>query len=116
MSDRSARSLGRASAKAKLSLPQVMLDALDQAIRNDDVANLKLGFRDGGIVSSEPASQNLLLNLLQRSISARSKDCIAHLLGSITSLDEPDDINERNCLHRLVIHIGRNQERVDCRQ
>jgi glycerophosphodiester phosphodiesterase len=108
MSERSSRSLGRASAKAMLSLPQVLLDSLDQAIRNDDVPALKVGLRDGS-VSPDSSGQNLMLNLLQRSISARSKLCIAYLLESIKSLEESDDINERTCVHRLVIHIGRTK-------
>ncbi|KAK5997903.1 Glycerophosphodiester phosphodiesterase GDE1 [Cladobotryum mycophilum] len=107
MSDRSTRSLGRASAKAFSHLPQVQLDILDQAVRNDDIAALKSGLDDANVVTSEPSSQSLLLNLLQRSISARSKASIAFLLQNVKALDEPEDINGRNCIHRLVIHIGR---------
>ena len=108
-SERSTRSLGRASAKAMLSVPATLLDRLDQAIRKDDVAELEASLTAGNLVSEEPSSQRMLLNLLQRSISARSKRCIAFLLANIASLDEPDDINERNCIHRLVIHIGRTK-------
>ncbi|KAL2759621.1 hypothetical protein ACRALDRAFT_2038449 [Sodiomyces alcalophilus JCM 7366] len=107
-SDRSIRSLGRASAKAMLTLPQAVLDELDQAIRRDDVAALENGLQ-GVHKPTDPSSQNLLLNLLQRSISARSKNAIAYLLKHIKTLHEPDDINERNCIHRLVIHIGRTK-------
>ncbi|KAI9158320.1 Glycerophosphodiester phosphodiesterase GDE1 [Paramyrothecium foliicola] len=105
-SDRSTRSLSRASAKAMLNLPQTQLDGIDRAIRADDVQSLVTGLEDAKI-SSEASSQSLLLSLLQRSISARSKMCIAYLLEHIKDLDEPDDINGRNCIHRLVIHIGR---------
>ncbi|KAK3304381.1 Glycerophosphoryl diester phosphodiesterase family-domain-containing protein [Chaetomium strumarium] len=108
-SERSTRSLGRASAKAMLNVPSSLLDKLDQAIRNDDVDALKAGLTTGNLVGSESSSQRMLLNLLQRSISARSKSSISFLLDNITSLDEPDDINERNCVHRLVIHIGRTK-------
>jgi glycerophosphodiester phosphodiesterase len=108
-SERSTRSLGRASAKAMLNVPASLLDKLDQAIRKDDVEGLKEGLTAGNLAGSEPASQKMLLNLLQRSISARSRLSIAFLLENITSLDEPDDINERNCIHRLVIHIGRTK-------
>ena len=109
MSDRSTRSLGRASAKAMLSLPQTQLDVLDQAVRNDDVPSLTGSLKEANVVASEPSAQSLLLNLLQRSISARSRGCIAHLLTQIKDLEEPDDINGRNCIHRLVIHIGRTK-------
>ncbi|GAO16542.1 hypothetical protein UVI_02023750 [Ustilaginoidea virens] len=108
MSDRSTRSLGRASAKAMLILPQAQLDIMDQAVRNDDISSLKWGLTDAN-VGSETCSQAMLLNLLQRSISARSRTCIAFLLSQIKDLDEPDDINGRSCIHRLVIHIGRTK-------
>lgn len=107
-SDRSVRSLGRASAKAMLTLPQAVLDGLDQAIRQDDVTALENGLQEVN-KPADPASQSLLLNLLQRSISARSRNAIAHLLKHIKTLHELDDINERNCIHRLVIHIGRTK-------
>ena len=109
VSQRSTRSLGRASAKAMLNIPSTLLDKLDQAIRKDDVPSLKQGLNDGSLVSPEAASQSMLLNLLQRSISARSRKSIAFLLAHITCLEELDDINGRNCIHRLVIHIGRSK-------
>ena len=112
MSDRSARSvrsLGRVTAKAMMSLPQATLDKLDNAIRNDDVSTLQSSLENEKLVLSEQPSQLLLLNFLQRSISTRSKGCIAYLLPHLNSLDEPDDLNERNCIHRLVIHIGRTK-------
>ncbi|KAJ4306986.1 Glycerophosphocholine phosphodiesterase [Collariella sp. IMI 366227] len=108
-SERSALSLGRASAKAMLSVPSNVLEQLDQAIRSDDVNALESKLAAGNLLGSERASQRMLLNLLQRSISARSKRSITFLLDHIVSLDEPDDINERNCIHRLVIHIGRTK-------
>lgn len=107
-SDRSSRSLGRASTKAMLNLPQAQLDMLDQAVRNDDVDGLKAGLENAH-VGADAAGQSLLLNLLQRSISARAKQTVKYLLNSIKDLDEPDDINGRNCIHRLVIHIGRTK-------
>ncbi|PFH55439.1 hypothetical protein XA68_18309 [Ophiocordyceps unilateralis] len=107
-SDRSTRSLGRASAKAMLLLPQAQLDVLDQAVRNDDVTALKSGVDEANL-GHEGQGQGLLLNLLQRSISARSRDCMAYLLACVGDLDEPDDINGRNCIHRFVIHIGRTK-------
>ncbi|KAK3397257.1 Glycerophosphoryl diester phosphodiesterase family-domain-containing protein [Sordaria brevicollis] len=111
-SERSTLSLGRASAKAMLNVPGALLDRLDQAIRKDDVATLESGLKEGNLANaqdSSPSQQPLLLNLLQRSISSRSRDCIVFLLKQVKSLDEPDDINERNCIHRLVIHIGRTK-------
>ncbi|KAF4448305.1 hypothetical protein F53441_8280 [Fusarium austroafricanum] len=106
-SEHSTRSLGRASAKGMLSLPQAQLDALDQSVRSDDIVALEAGLKESNVI--EEGAQPLLLGLLQRSISSRSKACIAFLLTHAKSLDEPDDINARNCIHRLVIHIGRTK-------
>ncbi|KUI62106.1 Glycerophosphodiester phosphodiesterase GDE1 [Cytospora mali] len=108
-SERSIRSLGRASAKAMLAVPSSLLDQLDQAIRDDDVKAVEARLGQANLTLSETPAQSLLLNLLQRSISARSKNSIGYLLSYIKSLDEVDDINERNCIHRLVIHIGRTK-------
>ncbi|ROW02569.1 hypothetical protein VPNG_07885 [Cytospora leucostoma] len=108
-SERSVRSLGRASAKAMLAVPSALLDKLDQAIREDDVKAVEALLAQANLTFSEPSAQSLLLNLLQRSISARSKNSIGYLISHIKSIDEVDDINERNCIHRLVIHIGRTK-------
>ncbi|EGY20009.1 hypothetical protein VD0002_g8573 [Verticillium dahliae] len=105
-SDRSTRSLGRASAKAMLTLPQALLDNLDHAIRSDNVEVLQKTLEEGK-VAADSSSQSLMLNLLQRSVSARSRTSIAYLLKQVRTLQEPDDINGRTCIHRLVIHIGR---------
>ncbi|CAK7201958.1 Glycerophosphocholine phosphodiesterase [Sporothrix eucalyptigena] len=142
-SERSVHSLGRASTKAMLNLPNAVLDRLDQAIRADDVTGLEAGLREGSLdlneatssetqglvppalersnssesyassatppLASAASSRSLLLNLLQRAISVRSKEAIRFLLNHVPSLDEADDINQRNCIHRLVIHIGRSK-------
>lgn len=108
-SERSIRSLGRASAKGMLTVPSSLLDQMDQAIRDNNVEALKSHLKEANLVLSEAPAQGLLHNLLQRSISARSKDSIEFLLSNLKTLDEADDINERNCIHRLVIHIGRTK-------
>ncbi|KAI0830907.1 glycerophosphodiester phosphodiesterase GDE1 [Hypoxylon sp. FL0890] len=108
-STRSVRSLGRVTAKAMLSVSQPILDKLDAAIRKDDVATLQSSLSAESLATLERASQEILLNLLQRSISARSKACIVYILQQVKTLDEPGDLNERNCIHRLVIHIGRSK-------
>ncbi|KAI0384626.1 glycerophosphodiester phosphodiesterase GDE1 [Hypomontagnella monticulosa] len=108
-SARSVRSLGRVTAKAMLNISQAVLDKLDATIRQDDAAALQDILKSESLVTPEQASQELLLNLLQRSISARSRACMKYLLQQTKTLDEPGDLNERNCIHRLVIHIGRNK-------
>lgn len=109
ISSRSVRSLGRVTSKALPSVPQAVLDVLDTAIRKDDAETLKTSLLEHKFTAATPASQAMLLSLLQRSISSRSKACIAYIIPHIDSLYESDDLNERNCIHRLVIHIGRSK-------
>ncbi|KAI0153210.1 Glycerophosphoryl diester phosphodiesterase family-domain-containing protein [Xylariaceae sp. FL1272] len=106
-SSRSVRSLGRATVKALPSVPKTVLDALDTAIRDDDAAALECSLSDSQFEASSPASQGLLHSLLQRCIASVSKKCIAFILPQLQTLYEPDDLNERNAIHRLVINIGR---------
>jgi glycerophosphodiester phosphodiesterase len=109
LSVHSAHSIKRVSSRSILNLPNGLLDTVDQAIRNDDVPILKETLAETEFESNDPGMQQLFVNLLQRSISCRSKESIAYLLKEIKSLDEADDINHRNCLHRLVISIGRSK-------
>ena len=109
-SSHSTHSLPRVSSKVNLRLPQGLLDSIDQAIRADDSPTLIKLIQDACLEekhTEDGAYQRLLLNLLQRSISCRSKVCIARLLEMVTSLEEKDDMNQRNCIHRLVISLGR---------
>ncbi|KAI1156602.1 Glycerophosphoryl diester phosphodiesterase family-domain-containing protein [Nemania diffusa] len=108
-SSRSLRSLGRMTSKALPSIPQAVLDSLDTAIRQDDVGTLEKTLSEHKLEASTQASQTMLLNLLQRSISSQSKACIAYLIPQLQSLYDSDDLNGRNCIHRLVIYIGRTQ-------
>lgn len=105
-------SLRRTASKTSFSLPVGSADKADRALRSDDVASLqklleqvKSGLEDQADASLTP----LCLNLLQRAISCRAKDCIDGLLDQIETLDEEDDINKRNCIHRLVISMGRSK-------
>src|SRR5690242_6248492 len=106
----SAASLGRVPGRS-LNLPSALLDAVEDAIRGDraeDVSSL-LSEAAANNETSSPAFQQVLLNFLQRAISHRAKSCISRLLLNIASLDEEDDINKRNVIHRLVISIGRSK-------
>jgi glycerophosphodiester phosphodiesterase len=111
-------SMRTVSSRAILNLPPGLLDTVDQAIRSDDAALLAELLLEANVGEDPkgPAFQKLLLNLLQRSISCRSKRCIGHLLPQILNLEEEDDLHKRNCIHRLVIAIGRaksNESRVE---
>src|SRR6266480_1781561 len=102
-------SLKRVSSQSILSLPPGLLDTVEQAIKNDDAALLAELLLEANTEHDDNGTvfQRLLLNLLQRSISCRSKRCIESLLHQIHSLDEDGDVNKRNCIHRLIIAIGR---------
>ena len=109
----SSQSLPRVSAKAILNLPQGVLDTVEQAIRKDDTSTLVGVLKESSLGNegrNDPLYQQLLLNLLQRSISCRARMCITKLLSSISSLVEIDDINQRNCLHRFVISLSRTRQ------
>jgi len=109
-STHSSASLGRVPGRS-LHLPSSLLDAVDLAIRGDKVEELNQQLAEAashnGLTSS--SFQQVLLNFLQRAISCRAKSCINRLLLDIISLEEDDDINKRNCIHRLVINIGRSK-------
>ena len=111
-STHSGKSTQRVSLKAVLSLVPGLVDSVDQSIREDNGSQLTVSLEKASAVLHETTDyshQRLLLSLLQRCISSRSKDCVAKLLGSISSLDETDDLNHRNCLHRLVISMSRTK-------
>ncbi|ESZ96720.1 hypothetical protein SBOR_2864 [Sclerotinia borealis F-4128] len=109
LSVQSAHSIRRVSSRTILHLPSGLVDTVDQAIRNDDVPTLKEAIAEAGFDASDQPMQKLFLNLLQRSISCKSKKSIIYFLKMINCLDVPDDINERNCIHRLVISISRSK-------
>ena len=108
----SGTSTQRVSLKAVLSLVPGLMDSVDQSVREDNGSRLMVSIQSASAVLHETTDyshQWLLLSLLQRCISSRSKDCIANLLGSISSLEEADDLNHRNCLHRLIISMSRTR-------
>ncbi|KKK17847.1 hypothetical protein P175DRAFT_0472761 [Aspergillus ochraceoroseus IBT 24754] len=121
-STRSSLSLKRGPARPHLNLPATMLVTVDEALRKDDT-HVLLELLETLKAAADEAGADIfpkvLRSLLQRSISYRSKSCISVLLGRVDSLDEEDeedDINKRNCIHRLVIAIGRAQTTADSEQ
>ncbi len=115
-SSRSSHSIRRVSSKAILNLPPGLLDTVDRAIRNDDasiILELLPEANTGSENTNGPIFQTLLLNILQRAISCQARESIDKLLGLIVSLDEEDDINDRNCIHRLIIAVGRSKSAGD---
>jgi glycerophosphodiester phosphodiesterase len=111
-SAKSASSTRIVSSRAILSLPPGLLNTVDQAIRSDDASILSEllleanSDTENGDVSRH-AFEKLLVNLLQRCITCRAKRCIEKILPQLTTLEDDEDIDHRNAIHRLVMSIGR---------
>lgn len=115
-STHSSHSLSRVSSKAMLALPAGTLDSVDQAIRADDASRMTKLMSQRSPHTDHPSQglpPILTLNLLQRAISCRAKACIDQLLAMIDTLEAGDDINKRNCIHRLIITTGRSKSSGD---
>lgn len=118
-STHSSLSLKRGPARPNLNLPTSLLVAVDDALRKDDthvMLELLETLKSAANENPEETFPKILSNLLQRCIFYRAKSCISTLLGRMGSLNEDDDINRRNCIHRLVISIGRAQSTTDSEQ
>lgn len=98
------------SSRSKINLPRELWESIDRAIKQDDVAELETSFSKVEELENtqSTAYQKFLLHLVQRSISCHSKFCIPWLLQLVQSLEEDEEINRRNCIHRLVIAIGKS--------
>jgi len=92
------------SSGAAAGLSSDTVEAIDRSIRDDNVPALAKTLQGS---EGELISRKLLQNLLQRCITNKSLKCIQLLLSKIDTLDEEDDINGCNIIHRLVISIGR---------
>lgn len=118
-STRSSLSLKKGPTRPNLNLPSSLLLAVDEALRKDDTHVLLELLETLKIASNEIGDTiypKVLQNLLQRAIFYRSKSCVTSMLARIDTLEEDDDINKRNCIHRLVISIGRAQTTADSEQ
>lgn len=108
--------LRRVTSRQNLNLHPERLALVEQHVRDDNVdgllASLENVQKSGNSIEGT-AFQQFLKNLLQRSVFCKSRGCIAALLDRIVFLDDQDDINKRNCIHRLVISIGRSQSSSD---
>ncbi|KAI9666725.1 MAG: Glycerophosphocholine phosphodiesterase [Alyxoria varia] len=105
----SSSSLATGNTQVSVNFSREHLNTVEQAIKRDDFGSFNGALKDVQQSDDEKSetSQKLLLFSLQRAISCNSKRCAAALLEKLDSLEDADDINGRNCLHRLVIMIGR---------
>lgn len=103
-------SLHHSTSRPALRIAPERFAALEQHVRGDEAAELIDGLEEIANLAADAgnvAFQQLLKNLLQRAIFSRSRSCIKSLLDRIVFLDDAEDINKRNCIHRLVVSIGR---------
>jgi glycerophosphodiester phosphodiesterase len=84
---------------------------LEQAIKDDDPSAVSNILETTGAGDSSKKHEALNLILLQKAISARAVSWIDYLLPRLPTLEETDDIHHRNCIHRLVISIGRSSNK-----
>ncbi|PNS14692.1 Glycerophosphodiester phosphodiesterase GDE1 [Sphaceloma murrayae] len=102
-------SLQRAASRNAVRVPGATLDSLDVAIKKDAIDQVK------ELLASIPTDlpgqswNKLLINLIHRAIICKAFQTITHLLGLAGHLEEEDDMNKRNCIHRYVISVGRNR-------
>lgn len=109
-SSSSTNALGRFSKRApSVNLPATVLEDLDRTIKTNDGMALQQALLALQLQIEDASVQRLLTNLLQRAINCKSDNCFDLLLEHLESLKDLDDINERNCIHRLVIVIGRTK-------
>lgn len=106
-SNPSTGTLSRVSSRTALRVSASVLDSLEAAVRQDDAVQVEELFIRSMKDISGLGTNKLLLNLLQRAISCKSHQCITYILSEISTLNEDDDMNKRNCIHRLLIAIGR---------
>lgn len=103
----SSGSIHRMGSRTMLKLPNATLEALEHAAREDDPDKLFALVTAATVNASDAAQQNLLLDLLQRAISFKSMKCIGAVIKRVPTIDRSDDLNKRNCLHKLIIATGR---------
>ncbi|KAL8714353.1 MAG: hypothetical protein Q9220_001686 [cf. Caloplaca sp. 1 TL-2023] len=111
-STHSAQSMQRVSSKEVFELPASVLETLEHALRTDNTSKLRRAISETGLhydCAGETLPSMVAQNLLQRAIAYRSKDCIDYILGRVNTLDDEDDLNGRNCIHRLIVSMGRTK-------
>ncbi|KAF4556457.1 Glycerophosphocholine phosphodiesterase GDE1-like protein [Elsinoe fawcettii] len=100
-------SLQRTVSRNAVRIPGATLDSLDAAVRQDSVDQIKESL--DGIPDDLPEHQRskLLLSLVHRAITCKATNSITHLLSTAGPLEEEDDMNKRNIIHRYIISVGR---------
>ncbi|KAK4494744.1 hypothetical protein PRZ48_014100 [Zasmidium cellare] len=107
----SSGSIHRMGSRSTLKIPSSTLEALEQAVKDEDTT--KLFDLVNSATSGNGAQKGLLLDLLQRAIAFRSFNSIKAILSKVPSIDPDDDLNKRNCLHKVLLATGRARANQD---
>ena len=94
----------RVSSAVRVGCPEYDAIRFDRDIVDDNATEVSLH------LDSLPTLPNdVLVKLLQRAISLKSIQCIGVLLPRVTTLQESNDLYERNILHKYIINFGRSK-------
>ena len=96
--------------KTNGNVPPGLFEGASESIARQDAQSFlellrKVRHFDGG----EDVCQDVLLNLLQKALTLKSWVCVDILLDDLQTLDAADEVNGRNCIHRLIISSGRSR-------
>lgn len=89
--------------------PGLFEGANENLIRQDARSFRELLRKIRDLEGGEEIHHEILLNLLQKALTLRSWVCVDILLEDLQSLDAADEVNSRNCIHRLIISSGRSR-------
>ena len=96
------------------NVPKHLSDEIERSIKDDNVPALEIALKSLWQIHSMDSSsgQRFLLGLLQRAISSCSSNATIAILDKLVTLEEEDDLNQRNCIHRLIISASRTPGQV----
>jgi len=103
----SVRSLRRVASNTAIKVSAAILEKLDAAVRQDDKEQIDDLLANGLGDINELTKHKLILSLLQRAFACKALGSIDLLLSQAETLDEEDDMNKRNFVHRYLIALGR---------
>ena len=96
----------RVSSAVRVGCPESDVILSDQYIVEDNSVQLAAHIDS---INIDGRYDDVLIKLLQRAISLKSLQCVEALLSRITTLQETNDLYERNILHKYIINFGRSK-------
>lgn len=99
----------RVSSAVRVGCPESDAALFDEYIVADNSSQLASHIDS---INQDGPYNDVLVKILQRAISLKSLQCIEVLLSRVKSLQETDDLHERNVLHKYIINFGRSQTKL----